>query len=151
MTSIRNIITISIVAGVFALHPSLNKGNTPITDLHYFVYGNALNISTNNTINRNLLEVKWFCETNETPCNDLVIFKNGIQVNEIPSVRGNQKLVVLYKGQKIVEIPQNKTTENQAHEYNLNFSINNNNILFLKGEILGPSPHQGASVIMASL
>lgn len=150
MTSLRTIITTSIVATVFALHPSLNKGDTPITNLQYYVYGNSLNISTNSTINRNLLEVNWLCETNETPCNDLIIFKNGIQINEIPSVKGNQKLVVLYDNEIIGEIHQNKTSKNQAHDYNINFS-SNNNTLFFKGEIIGPSPHHRAPVTIASL
>jgi hypothetical protein len=150
MTSIRNIITASIVAGVFALHPSLNKGDNPITDLQHFVYGNALNISTNNIANRNLLEVKWLCETNETPCNDLVIFKNGIQINEIPSVKGNQKLIILFNGNLVGEIHQNKSNKNQAHDYNINFSSEDNTLIF-KGEIIGPSPHQGASTTIASL
>tara|TARA_B100000809_G_scaffold265146_1_gene323069 strand:+ start:1213 stop:1665 length:453 start_codon:yes stop_codon:yes gene_type:complete len=150
MTSIRNIITASIVAGVFALHPSLNKGDTPITDLQHFVYGNVLNISTNNTTNRSLLEVIWLCETNETPCKDLVIFKNGVQINDIPSVKGNQKLVVLYNGELVGEIHQNKSNKNQAHDYNINFS-SEENTLFFKGEIVGPSPHQEASIAMASL
>jgi hypothetical protein len=150
MTLIRNIITTSIVAVIFALHPSLNKGDTPITYLQHFVYGNALNISTNNTIDRDLLTVKWLCETNETPCNDLVIFKNGIQTNEIPSVKGNQKLVILYNGEIVGEIPQHKTTENQSHDYNINFSKDNNTLIF-KGEILGPSPHSGNPTTIASL
>ena len=150
MTSIRNIITASIVAGIFALHPSLNKGDTPITDLQHLIYGNSLNITTNNTINRNLLTVKWLCETYKTPCNDLVIFKNGIQVNDIPSVKGNQKLVTLYKGVVIGEIFQNKTTKNQAHDYNISFSSEKGTVIF-KGEIIGPSPHLRASAIMASL
>jgi len=150
MTFLKNIITTTLVAGIFALHPSLNKGNTPITSLQHFVYGNSLNISTNNPVDKNLLEVKWLCETKSTPCNDLVIFKNGIQVNEIPSVKGNQKLVVFYKDEIIGEILQNKSTENQAHEYNINFSIKNNTILF-KGDIIGPSPHHGTSVTIASL
>jgi len=150
MTSIRNIITTSIVVGVFALHPSLNKGDTPITYLQHFVYGNALNISINNTINRNLLEVKWLCETNETPCNDLVIFKNGTQVNEIPSVKGNQKLIILYNGDLVGEIYQNKTVKNQAHDYNINFSSKDNTIVF-KGEIIGPSPQYEGSEIIAAL
>ena len=79
-----------------------------------------------------------------------MIFKNGIQTNEIPSVKGNQKLVVLYKGEIIGEIRQNKTTENQAHDYNINFSSDNDTLSF-KGEIIGPSPHHGASVTIASL
>ncbi|MDG1476863.1 MAG: hypothetical protein P8Q14_06930 [Vicingaceae bacterium] len=150
MTSLRNIITASVVAGIFALHPSLNKGDNPITDLQHYVYGNSLNISTNNTINRNLLEIKWLCETNDTPCSDLIIYSKGFQINEIPSVKGNQKLIVSYKNKIIGEIPQSKTSKNQSHDYNINFSADKNT-LFFKGEIIGPSPHQGAPVTIASL
>jgi len=150
MTSLRNIITASVVAGIFSLHPSLNKGDNPITDLQHYVYGNSLNISTNNTINRNLLEIKWLCETNDTPCSDLIIYSKGIQINEIPSVKGNQKLIVSYKNKVIGEIPQSKTSKNQSHDYNINFSADKNT-LFFKGEIIGPSPHQGAPVTIASL
>lgn len=150
MTFLKNISTVIIVLGVFALHPSLNKGNTPITSLQHFVYGNTLNISTNNSINKNLLEVKWLCDTQSEPCTELVIFRNGIQVNKIPSAKGNQKLVVFYNKELIGEIPQTKTSKNQAHDYNLSFSKKDNQLVF-KGEIIGPSPHQETEVIVASL
>jgi hypothetical protein len=114
MFNLKSILTTLIIAGVFALHPSLNKGNNPITNLQHFVYGNSLNISTNKTINRNLLEVKWLCETNDTPCSDLDIFRNGAQTNEIPSVKGNQKLVLFYAGEKIGEIHQKKICQKSS-------------------------------------
>ena len=150
MTLTKNIIVLTLFAGVFALHPSLNKGDTPITSLQHYVYGNTLNVSTNNTINSKLLEIKWLCETSNTPCKDLIIYSNGTQVNEIPSVKGNQKLVVLYQGKMIGEIPQTKTNKNQSHEYNISFSADKNT-LFFKGKIIGPSPYQGAPVTIASL
>ncbi|MGB0882379.1 MAG: hypothetical protein ACPGSO_05460 [Vicingaceae bacterium] len=150
MTLLKNIITTSLFIGVFTLHPSLNKGDTPITSLQHFVYGNSLNISTNNNVNKHLLEVKWLCETQTEPCNELVIFRNGIQVNKIPSVKGNQKLVVFYNKTIIGEIPQHKTAENQAHDYNLSFSKIDNQLVF-KGEIIGPSSYRGKSIVMASI
>lgn len=150
MIFLKNIITIILVLGVFALHPSLNKGDTPITSLQHFVYGNSLNISTNNTVDKKLLAIKWICETQDDPCNELIIFKNGVQLNKIPSAKGNQKLVVFYNNEMIAEIPQNKTTKNQSHDYNLDFYIENNKLLF-KSNIDGPSSYQGTSIAIASL
>ena len=150
MISIKNILSITLVAGIFALHPSLNKGNTPITYLQHFVYGNSLAISTNNAIDKNLLEVKWICETQNIACTDLVIFKNGKQINDIPSEKGNQKLVVYYNNTKIGEIPQNKTSKEQAHQYNIEL-LSKNNSLFFNGEIIGPSPYKGRPTTILSV
>ena len=150
MISIKNILSITLVAGIFALHPSLNKGNTPITYLQHIVYGNSLDISTNNHINKKLLEVKWVCETKNITCTDLVIFKNGKQINDIPSEKGNQKLVVYYNDTKVGEIPQNKITKNQAHQYNIEL-LSKNNSLFFNGEIIGPSPYKGRPTTILSI
>lgn len=150
MTLTKNILVFTLFTGVFALHPSLNKGNTPITSFQHFVYGNSLNISTNNSVNRELLAIKWLCETQAEPCTELVIFRNGIQINKIPSVKGNQKLVVFYNNKIVGEIPQHKTKKNQAHDYNLSFS-KTNNTLILKGDIIGPSSYSGKPISIASL
>ena len=148
-SSIKNILSISLVAGIFALHPSLNKGNTPITYLQHLVYGNSLDVSTNSSINKKLLEVKWICETQNITCTDLVIFKNGKQINDIPSEKGNQKLVVYYNNVKIGEIIQNKLIGEQAHQYKIELLSKNNSLLF-NGEIVGPSPYKGRPTTILS-
>ena len=138
------------MAGIFALHPSLNKGDTPITYFQYYVYGNTLNLSTNSFIDKNLVEVKWECETKNAACKNIVIYQKGKQLNEIPSERGNQKLIVYYNHSKIGEISQNKTTEKQAHQYNIELLAKKNS-LFFKGEIIGPSPYTGPSTTKLSV
>jgi hypothetical protein len=142
MTSIKNILSITFAIGIFALHPSLNKGNTPITYLQHIVYGNSLDISTNTGIDKKRLEIRWICETQNIACTELVIFKNGKQINDIPSEKGNQKLVVFYNSTKIGEVSQNKTNSKQAHQYKIELLSKNNSLLF-NGEIQGPSPYKG--------
>ena len=150
MTLFKNIIFSAIFLGIFALHPSLNKGNTPITDLQHLVYGNSLVISTNNSINKDSLEIKWACTEKGIICKDLIIFKNGEQINEIPSKKGNQKLAIYYWGNKIGTLQQNKVSEKQAHKYKIEL-LSKDNSLFFKGEITGPTPYYGAPITIASL
>ncbi len=150
MTLFKNILSTILIAGIFALHPSLNKGETPITYLQHFVYGNSLNISTNNTIDKNLLEIKWICKTKNIECKDLIIFKGGKQINNIPSEKGNQKLIVYYAQNKVGEVSQNKATEKQAHQYKIEL-LSKNNSLFFKGEIIGPSPYKGPPTTILSV
>jgi hypothetical protein len=150
MTLFKNIISSTIILGVFALHPSLNKGNTPITNLQHLVYGNSLVISTNNSINKDSLEIKWTCTEKGIVCKDLIIFKNGKQINEIPSKKGNQKLAIYYLGNKIGTLRQDKLSEKQAHKYKIEL-LSKDNSLFFKGEITGPTPYFGAPITMASL
>mgnify|MGYP000344938898 FL=1 len=147
----KTLVSISIFAAIFALHPSLNKGNNPITDLQHLVYGNALNISTNKAINRDLLEIRWLCEDNEAPCKDLIIFKNGSQINKIPSIKGMQQLRIFYNGKLVGKMLQHKLAKNQAHDYNIRFVKDNKDTLLLKGEIVGPSPYQFTPTIIAAL
>lgn len=150
MTLFKNILTTSLVLGIFALHPSLNKGNTPITYLQHFVYGNSLTISTNENINKNLLQVKWACKSKDVLCEDIVIFENGKQINNIPSEKGNQILLVYYNGKMIGKIPQNKIIKNQAHNYKVEL-LSKNNYLFFKGDITGPADYHGSPITIASL
>lgn len=150
MTLIKNILSITLVVGIFALHPSLNKGNTPITYLQHLVYGNSLKISTNTNIDKKLIEIKWICETQNISCADLIIFKNGKQINNIPSEKGNQRLVVYYNNTKIGEIPQTKTSKEQAHKYKIEL-LSKNNSLFFNGEIIGPSPYKGRPTTILSV
>ena len=150
MTLSKNILSILFFSGIFALHPRLNKGNTPITYLQHFVYGNPLTVSTNENIDKNLLEIKWVCESKDVLCKDLVVYKNGKQINKIPSEKGSQILLVYYNSQMIGEIPQNKSVKNQSHKYNIEL-LSKNNSLYFKGEIIGPSDHHGAPVTIATL
>ncbi len=150
MTLFKNILSTVLIAGIFALHPSLNKGNTPITYLQHFVYGNSLSISTNNIIDKNLLEIKWVCETQNITCKDVVIFKDGKQINDIPSEKGSQKLIVFYNDKRIGEVPQTKATKKQAHQYKIEL-LSKNNSLFFSGEIIGPSPYKGPPTTILSV
>ena len=150
MTLFKNILSTVLVVGIFALHPSMNKGENPITYLQHIVYGNSLNISTNNSIDKNLLEIKWVCQSQDVSCNDLIIYQNGKQINDIPSEKGDQKLVIFYNKNKIGEVPQNKTSSKQAHQYEIEL-LSRNNSLFFSGEIIGPSPYKGKPTTIASL
>lgn len=150
MTLFKTIITSSIVLAITALHPSLNKGNTPITTLHHYIYGNSLRVSTNSSINKDLIQIKWVCQNLNDTFNNLVIFKDGKQINKIPSEKGNQKLVVYYQGKIIGEVTQYKNKKNQAHQYNINLLAKNKSVFF-KGSIIGPSSFQSASATIAKL
>ena len=150
MTLFKNIISSTIFLGIFALHPSLNKGNTPITYLQHLVYGNSLTISANENIDKNLVQIKWICESKDFLCKDVVVFENGKQINKIPSEKGNKILLIYYNNKVIGEIPQNKTTKNQAHQYSIEL-LSKNNSLFFKGDIRGPADYHGTSVTIASL
>lgn len=150
MISIKNILYTVLISGIFALHPSLNKGENPITYFQHFVYGNSLNISTNKSIDKNLIEIKWRCETQNITCKNLMIFKDGEQINDIPSEKGSQKLIVYYNNLEIGEIPQDKVTENQSHQYKVEL-LSKNNSLFFCAEIIGPSSYKGRPTTILSM
>ena len=150
MTLLKSIIYPAIVFGILALHPSLNKGNSPITLLQHYAYGNSLSVSTNSSINKKLIKIKWVCKTANESCKNLIVYKNGKCVNEIPSNQGLQTLVVYYNDKIIGKLPQFKETANQSHQYYIEL-LSENNSFFFKGEINGPSSFRGASKTIASL
>lgn len=134
--------TTVFVIAIFALHPSLNKGKNPITYLHYFVYGNTFNITTDD-IDRSELTIKWSCEDTTNDCKELVIYTNGKKINDIPFEKGNQQLAVYFKSRLIGTISQNKKLKAQAHNYKLSIKAKNEIIQF-EGEIVGPSPSKAS-------
>jgi len=136
------------VVGVFALHPSLNKGETPITYFQYLIYGNSLDVISSNTVDLNLLKINWVCESSDIQCSNLTIFERGEQVNNIPFEKGNQSLVVYYAGNRIGVISQNKVAKKQAHQYKIKIFAKDNR-LFFNGEILGPSSYKGPSITIS--
>lgn len=148
MTTFKNIFTSIFIIGIFALHPSLNKGKNPITYLHYFVYGNSFNL-TSNDIDRNLLMVKWSCENLPSDCKELVIYEKGKKINDIPFEKGNQQLAVYYNNRLIGTIRQNKKIKAQSHNYKLSVVAKEENIEF-KAEIIGPSPNKSSQVFSVS-
>jgi hypothetical protein len=150
MTYLKNIFVGLAVLGIFALHPSLNKGESPATYLQYLIYGNSLDVSFNSSIDINLLQIKWVCETEVATCSDLLIYENGKQINKIPFEKGSQKLVVFYDDNRIGEISQNKLIKKQSHQYKINLLAKNNS-LFFNGEIIGPAPYKGPSITIPSL
>jgi len=139
MLTVKNIFVACIVFIILALHPSLNKGKSPITYLQYLVYGNAVNVSYNKLINKNKITVEWECENRGIDCVELTIIKGGKQINNIPFKRGNQKLVVYYNGLLVGTLRQYKNYDKQANKYDLTFSSNLKTLTF-KGNIEGPSP-----------
>ena len=150
MTYFKHIFVSLGVVSIFALHPSLNKGNSPVTYFQYLVYGNSLNVTYNDAVDLSLLQIKWECESESVICSDMMIYENGKQINKIPFEKGTQKLVVYYNNNRIGEVTQNKTTKKQAHQYKINLSAKNNS-LFFNGDIIGPSPHRGPYVTSVSL
>lgn len=150
MTLLKTIISSTIILGILALHPSLNKGNSLITQLQHFVHGNSLRVTTNNSIDKKLIQIMWVCKASNDTCTNLLIFKDGKQINKIPSEKGNQTLIISYKGKIIGEVPQNKMAKNQAHKYRIELLAKENS-LFFKADIMGPSSFQGASATIASL
>ena len=150
MSNLKNIFVILGVVSIFALHPSLNKNGSPISYLQYLVYGNSLDVSCCNSIDINDIQIKWVCETQTALCNDLIVFEKGIQVNDIPFEKGQQQLLVFYKGNKIGELDQNKITSKQAHQYQINI-LSNNNSLFFNGEIVGPASYTSPARTIAYL
>jgi hypothetical protein len=139
MNLFRNILLYTTVAGIFILHPSLNKGETPITYLQYIIYGNSINLSYNSSIDKNEITIEWECENQKLDCIELTIIKNGKKVNQIPFEQGNQKLVVYYKNNVVGKLHQNKSMRNQSHKYTIDLKSENNTLTF-KGKADGPSP-----------
>jgi len=137
MNLIKNILTISVVAGILVLHPSLNKGDTPITYLQYLVYGNSFNLDLSPTINKEQVSVVWVNHMKE----ELVLVKRGKKINDIPYKEGEQQLVVYYQNRLIGKIEQNKSSKLQSHQYNLKLSSKNNTVFF-NGEIIGPASYK---------
>lgn len=149
MSFLKNILSTTVIIGIFVLHPSLNKGDNIVTVIQHYVYGNSLKISTNDTIDKNLLEIKWACKTNKET-KTLVIFKNDKQINQIPSEKGNQILLVYYNNKIIGELPHKKYFKNQANHYQIEL-LSKGSLLFFKGDIIGPSPYKGKPITIASL
>ena len=59
MSILKNILTISVVAGILVLHPSLNKGDTPISYLQYLVYGYSFTLDLSPSIDNKAIKVLW--------------------------------------------------------------------------------------------
>jgi len=119
MKSAKNIICYVTFFSVFILHPSLNRGENLITHLQYLVYGNSIDLSYDDSIDKNEIDVK---------------------VNKIPFEVGNQKLVVYYKNRMIGTLTQNKSIRKQAHQYSIRLKYKERNALIFNGKITGPSP-----------
>lgn len=135
MNLVKNILLYTCISAIFVLHPGLNKGDNIITEIQHYVYGNSLELLVNSEINKNQLQVVW---ESDQYYPITVIYKDGKELNKIPSVTGEQKIVVYYNNKVIGKIEHYKPIKNQAHKYNL--SINSKNqAIFFKGEILGPS------------
>jgi hypothetical protein len=96
MNSFKTIISAITSIGVVILHPSLNKGDNPITDIQDYVYGNSIRISTDRLIDKKLIGLKWVYKIQKDTSKDLLIFKDGNQINEIPSEKEAQKLASFY-------------------------------------------------------
>lgn len=143
MFTFKNIFTTVIIATIFSLHPSLNKG--PISYLHYIVYGNDINLNLSE-IDLHQISVKWSCENFESDCKELVIYKNGEKINDIPFEKGLQQIAVYYNNKLIGTLQQNKEYKNQAHQYTFFISSDEENIKF-KGEISGPAPSEFSQTI----
>lgn len=132
------------------MHPSLNKGDTPISYLQYLVYGNSFTLDLSPSIDNKALKVIW---SKGIEGKELVIFENGKILNEVPAEIGNQKLLVYYQESYVGEIQQDKIKKFQAHQYHVKLSSKNNTVFF-NGEIEGPASYKSPSVTiphMASL
>lgn len=149
MISFKNILTAVFVIGIFALHPSLNKGENPITYLHYFVYGNDFNLSYNNSIDKNKVLIKWACENDNVNCKELVIYQNCKKINDIPFENGNQALLVYYNNRIVGVLNQNKIIKTQAHQYKINLQANSE-LITLNAEIIGPAANKISKSISIS-
>jgi hypothetical protein len=150
MTLLKTIISSTIVFGILALHPSLNKGNSFVTQLQHYVNGNSLRVSTNSTIDKKLITIIWVCKVAADTCKPLTVFKDGKSVNKIPSNKGLQTLVVYYKNRMIGKLTQDKKTANQSHQYNIEL-LSEGHAFFFKGDITGPSSYHGVPITRASL
>lgn len=139
MRYFKNILLYLSILGVFALHPSLNKGETPLSYLHYLVYGNALKLKVDAGIDKNYITIKWFCTNFDSACNQLTIIDKGKKTNNIPFEIGKQELVVYYKNQIIGKIEQVKRVKKQAHSYHLELVVSEiKNAIKFKAFIQGP-------------
>lgn len=144
MSNTKNIFYSILFLAIFALHPSLNKEGSPAAYLQYLTYGNTINLSQNGNINQKAITVIWACENSSINCNELIIYKNGKKINDIPFEEGNQKLIVYYYSKTIGTLKQNKSSKTQAHQYQITLNTEANTILF-NGEITGPSSYKIAT------
>lgn len=142
MTLLKNILTITVVAGILVLHPSLNKSDSPISYLQYLVYGNTFTLDSSPSIDKKEVKVVW---ENLNESKELVVFEEGKFTNEIPAEVGQQKLSVYYNDSFIGEISQDKIKKFQAHHYYIKLSSKNNTVFF-NGEIEGPVSYKSPAV-----
>lgn len=122
------------------LHPSLNKGNSIITYAQYLFYGNSIEFNFNNQIENDKVLIKWVCEDDNNNCKELIIYKNGKLLHQIPEEMGNQEIEVFYEDNYVGTLHQYKNLKEQAHKYYLELSKNNKYSFTFNGKIFGPSP-----------
>ena len=134
-----NIFVSILVVSIFSLHPSLNKGDSPIIMLHYYVYGNNFDLSLSDVEDQNAVKVRWSCENNDGDSKDLIIYENGKVINDIPFEKGAQRLTVYYNDQLIGTLDQDKLKKLHAHQYKIRVSADEDKIKCV-GNIYGPAP-----------
>ena len=90
MTVFKNIISTLIVAGIFALHPSLNNENSAFATLQHFFYENSQIIFTEKPIDKKGTKLKI---ASKNPVNSfkklLFIKKRGSDLKNLSSINQN--------------------------------------------------------------
>ena len=145
MRLFKNILVCVIVLGIFALHPSMNKGNNVFTYLHYVVYGNSFNLSIEDENIKDNLKVVWENIDPDGKLNQVTVYENSKSINKIPAEVGQQQLVVYYHNTRLGVVGHQKELKELSHKYNIDIEVEQRELTVL-GEIEGPIPSRNVEV-----
>jgi hypothetical protein len=144
------IVVILIIISV-CLIPALNGKNKIISYIQYFVYGNVIDIHTDDNLDINKVTLVFKNEKQLTidripsyqdrnPYNkamNVVIFKEGKQIQNIPYDYGKQDVQILYNNIEIGRLGHWQTNKYYSHRYYIHIFYENQKISFT-GKIKGP-------------
>ena len=148
------VIAIMFLIGLSLLHPYFNGKNPIISYAHHIIWGNVIEIETDQNVDKENLSVIFKNEFalveernkkkfeylnsryNYTSISDTII-KNGEQIADIPYDYGKQVLIVYYNKIEIGRIGLWKTNNWHSHRYHIKISKDQNEFK-MTGEILGP-------------
>lgn len=120
---------------VCLLHPYFNGTNKLINYMHYFVYGNVIDIAVNDDLDIKKVKLIFKNESqlwldkghhlqsyhqSDVPMN-VIIFDNGRQKLDIPYDYGKQTLEIFYDNVKVTEISHWQTLRLHSHRYQMAF------------------------------
>jgi hypothetical protein len=129
------VLAVLVLLPLALLHPSFNGKHPLLTYYHHITWGDVLEVSGNENVDLDALEIVFknelqmdqekyihdprsYDRERSKPMN-VVIYKNGEQVNDIPYAYGKQVLVVIYNKVEIGRLRHWQTNSYHSHRYSI--------------------------------